>query len=265
VSPVEEAGVAYGEVEYDGRPRRRRGRAVLITFLVLLAILVGLVVVADRVGASIAEDRIAKQVSKEMAARNVSSSTPEVTVGGFPFLTQVLNEKYESIGILLRDVDGEGIRLPKLDVEARNVTATMKTITSGQGDITAETVTGTATIGYASVAQLMKAPNLRLAEKGGKLIATLPVNLLGREVTLSGEAEIKAVKGKIQLRFNDLNAEGVGALPGVRSLISGYAKQISVDITLPALPFALEVQDVKPLPEGLAVTASAKDVPLNKA
>ena len=35
--------------------------------------------------------------------------------------------------------------------------------------------------------------------------------------------------------------------------------------TMPPLPFGIQVQDVQPLPEGLAVTATATDVPLNQA
>jgi len=256
---------AYVEVEHDRRPRRRWGRRLLVTFIVLLLILVGLLVVADRVGASVAEDRIGDEVAKEMAARKVSSSVPEVSVGGFPFLTQVLRGEYESISILLRDVSGEGIRLPRLDVEARDVTAPLDTITSGQGDIVAATVQGTATIGYPTVAKLMEQPELRLAERNGRLVASLPAELLGQRFTLAGEAELSVVKGKIQLRFADLTAEGLPDVAGVQNLIAGYARQLSIDIALPALPYALELQDVKALPEGLRVTAMARDVPLNKA
>jgi hypothetical protein len=111
----------------------------------------------------------------------------------------------------------------------------------------------------------MEQPNLRLAERNGRLLASLPVELLGQQFTLTGEAELKAVKGKIQLRFEELTAEGIPDVPAVQNLISGYARQISIDVALPKLPFALEVQEVKALPEGLAVTATAKDVPLNQA
>jgi LmeA-like phospholipid-binding len=266
-----EAGVAYGSVAYDEvdsarrRPRRRWGRRLLTVFLVLLLVLLGLAVVADRVFAGVAEDRISEQVSKEMAARDVSSSAPEVSVGGFPFLTQVLRGRYESISILLRDVSGEGVKVSKVDAEATNVTAPLDTITSGNGDILAETVRGTATVEYASVAQLIKQPDLRLAEKNGRLVASLPVDLLGQRFTLTGEAELKAVKGKVQLRFSELSAEGMPAAEAVRNLVSGYARQLSIDIALPELPFALELQDVKALPEGLSVTGTARDVPLNRA
>ncbi|HYN92361.1 MAG TPA: DUF2993 domain-containing protein [Pilimelia sp.] len=260
----------YGGSEQElRRPRRRRGRGLLIALIVLLVVVGALVVVADRVGAGMAERRIAQEVQQELTARQVSSSTPEVTVGGFPFLTQVLAEKYESISILLRDVttppEISGVRLPRLDIEARDVRAPLDTLRGGAGDIVAGTVDGTATIGYASVVKLIKQPDLRLAERGGKLIASLPIDLLGQRFTLTGEALVEAVQGKLRVRFRDLTAEGLPDQPAVRDSLNGVAEQMSIDLALPALPFGLAIGEVRALPEGLAVSARARNVPLNRA
>jgi hypothetical protein len=261
--------VAYGEVEHRARPRGRWARRVLVSLLILLVVLGALLVVADRVGANVAEQRIADEVQKELTGRGVQSTKPEVGIGGFPFLTQVLSENYESISILLRDVtataDQAGIRLPRLDVEARDVSAPIDVLRGGPGDIVAKTVEGTATIGYASVVELIEQPGLRLSERGGKLVAVLPVRLFGQEFTLNGVADIEAVDGKVRLRFSDLDAEGLPTNDAVRSAVNGYASDLSIDVPLPALPFGIQVQRVRPLPEGLAVTATAKDVPLNQA
>ena len=67
------------------------------------------------------------------------------------------------------------------------------------------------------------------------------------------------------LKFSDLNAEGLPNVPLARTLLNNYARGISVDVPLPALPFQLNVRKVEPRPEGLAVTADAKDVPINSA
>jgi hypothetical protein len=261
--------VAHGEVEHRDRPRGRWARRILVTLLVLLVVLGALLVVADRVGANVAEQRIADEVQKELTGRGVRSTPPEISIGGFPFLTQVLAEKYESISILLRDVtataDQAGIRLPRLDVEARDVSAPIEVLRGGQGDIVARTVEGTATVGYASVVELIDQPDLRLSERGGKLVAVLPVRLLGQEFTLTGQADIEPVEGKIRLRFSDLDAEGLPTNNAVRSAVNGYASDLSIDVPLPALPFGIQVQRIRPLPEGLAVTATAQDVSLNQA
>lgn len=243
--------------------RRSWARRLISALIVLLIVLVGLLLIADRAGATVAERSISDQVKEEVAARGVTSSEPDVTVGGFPFLTQVARGEYDKITIVMRDVQGEGIRLPRLDVEATDVTASMRTLMSGEGDVVAQQVSGTATVGYASVVELIDQPGLRLSERDGRLLVSLPVEVLGQQVTLTGVANLTLADSKIRVRFQDLNAEGVPDIPAARSLVNQIADRISVDVALPALPFALQIQDVIPRPEGLAVTATARGVPLN--
>jgi hypothetical protein len=254
---------------YEERPRRR-GRKVLITLVVLLLVLAGLLVVADRVAAGVAERAIADQVRQEVAKQDAQSAPPEVEVGGFPFLTQVLDGRYERISIVLRNVQGsvqgDAVSVPRLDVDARDVRASLDTIRSGQGEVVAETVNGTGTISYDSLAKLLDRPGLRLAEQDGRLAVTAPVDILGQRLTVTGTADITVGKeGQVALRFNDLNAEGLPNVPLARTLLNNYDKGISVDVPLPDLPFQLTVREVRPLPEGLAVTADARDVPINSA
>ncbi|SCL14148.1 Protein of unknown function [Micromonospora rhizosphaerae] len=253
---------------YEERPRRR-GRKVLIGLVVLLLILGGLLVAADRVAAGVAERAIADQVKQEVAKKNAQSAPPQVDIGGFPFLTQVLAGKYERISIVLKDVQGpvQGgtVSVPQLDVDARNVKASLDTIRSGQGDVVAESVDGTGTITYDSLAKLLGRPGLTLGERDGKLVVNAPVDILGAKLTVTGTADVTVAKGKVALRFNDLNAEGLPNLPMARTLLANYAKSISIDVPLPELPFQLNVRKVEPRPEGLTVTADARNVPINAA
>ncbi|MGB2571972.1 DUF2993 domain-containing protein [Micromonospora citrea] len=254
---------------YEERPRRR-GRKVLVTLLVLLLLLVGLLVVADRVAAGVAERAIADQVKQEIAKQQAQSAPPQVDVGGFPFLTQVVNGRYERISIVLTDVqgavEGNAVSVPRLDVDARNVQASLDTLRSGQGDVVAETVDGTGTVTYDSLAELLDRPGLKLGEQDGRLVVTAPVDILGQKLTVTGTADVTVAEGnKVALRFNDLDAEGLPAVPLARTLLSNYARGISIDVPLPELPFQLNVRKVEPRPEGLTVTADAKDVPLNQA
>ncbi|SCG61941.1 LmeA family phospholipid-binding protein [Micromonospora halophytica] len=254
---------------YEERPRRR-GRKVLVTLLVLLLLLAGLLVVADRVAAGVAERAIADQVEQEIAKQQAQSAPPQVDVGGFPFLTQVLGGRYERISIVLTDVrgavGGNAVSVPRLDVDARNVQASLDTLRSGQGDVVAETVDGTGTVTYDSLAKLLDRPGLKLGEQDGRLVVTAPVDILGQKLTVTGTADVTVAEGnKVALRFNDLDAEGLPAVPLARTLLSNFARDISVDVPLPELPFQLNVRKVEPRPEGLTVTADAKDVPLNRA
>ncbi|MEV1285875.1 DUF2993 domain-containing protein [Micromonospora sp. NPDC049679] len=252
---------------YEDRPRRRWGRRLLVTAIVLLVVLGGLLVVADRVAANFAERKVADQVRQEVAKQQLQSSPPQVTVGGFPFLTQVVDGRYESIGIVLRDLHGEvsgnSVRLPRLDVDARDVTASLDTLRSGQGDVTARNVDGKATISYDSVAELIEQPGVKLGEKNGKLTVTAPLQILGQQFTVNGTADLTVKDGRVQVRFSDLAADGLPQVPAAQALVSAYAQQISIAVPLPKLPFRLDLREVRATPDGLSVTATAKDVPIN--
>ncbi|WP_329015355.1 DUF2993 domain-containing protein [Micromonospora rifamycinica] len=250
---------------YEERPRRH-GRRWLVVLVVLVLILGGLLVVADRVAAGLAERAIADQVQQELTKQDASSAPPQVDVGGFPFLTQVVDGRYERISIVLTDVQGKAVSLPRLDVDARNVRASLDTIRSGQGEVVAETVAGTGTVTYDSLAKLLDRPGLKLGEQNGKLAVTAPVDILGQKLTVTGTADVTVAEGgKVALKFSDLNAQGLPAVPLARTLLNNYARGISVDVPLPELPFQLNVRKVEPRPEGLTVTADARDVPINSA
>jgi hypothetical protein len=251
------------------RPRRRWGRRLLIVFIVLLVVLGGLLVVADRVAAGVAERAISDRVAQELSRRNIRSSTPEVGVGGFPFLTQVLDGKYKSITIGVRDlegdVEGDSVRVPQFDATARDVTASLDTLRSGDGDVVAQTVTGTGTIAYTSVVDLMNAPGLRLSERDGRLFATGPIDFAGQRITVSGSAsDVTYENGRVRIRFDQLTAEGASQLPGIQALLNQFARQLSVSFALPELPFKLDVSEVSARPEGLVVNGQASNVPLNQ-
>ena len=256
----------YGERR---RPRRRWGRRLLITLIVLLVLLGIIFAVADRFGASYAERVIADRVAQQVADQDATADRPDVTVEGVPFLTQVLRGEYQEIKIELRNFagpagNGRTIRMPLLDVRAKDVRAPLDTLRTGQGDIIATTVTGAGTVDYATLAALTDREGVKLAEKDGKLAVTAPLEVLNQTVTVNGTANLEvAANNVVRVRFEQVTAEGLPDIPLVQNALNNYAKQISVDLAVPALPLKLAVQKVQPTPAGLVVTAAADEVPLN--
>ncbi|MFY1689554.1 DUF2993 domain-containing protein [Plantactinospora sp. WMMB782] len=258
---------AYGE-----KPRRRRGRRALVVLVILLLVLAGLLVVADRVAAGVAERMVAEQVDKEISRKNIQSTAPEVTVGGFPFLTQVLDGRYDSVKVLLRDVQGpvEGteatVKVPELTVDARDVTASLDTLRSGQGEVTAKTVQGTGTVTYDSVVALIDRPGVQLREQEGKLGVTAPVQvpIINQELTVQGTANVTVDGDDIVIAFDRLSSADLPDNPVIQTFVNNFARQLTVRVPLPPLPFALQLHEVRPLPNGLSVTASASDVALSE-
>ena len=254
---------------YGTRPRKRWGRRILVTLLVLLIILAAILAVVDRIGASYAERVISDRVAEQVADQDAQSAKPDVTVEGIPFLTQVVAGKYEEIKILLRDFsgpagNGKTIKMPVLDIRAKDVRAPLDTLRSGRGDIIATTVTGAGTIDYATLAQLSGEDGVKLAEKDGKLAVTAPLTVLNQKVTINGTANIEVASGNVvRVRFEQVTAEGLPNVPLVDTALNNYARSLSVDLKVPALPLKLKVEKVQPTPAGLVVTAGAKEVPLN--
>jgi LmeA-like phospholipid-binding len=257
-----------GEVYGSRRRRGHAGRRLLITLIVLLLIIVGALAVLDRFGASYAERVISDRVAEQVANQKATSEKPDVTIEGVPFLTQVVKGRYQEIKIELRDfsgpvANGKTVKMPLLDIRAKDVRAPLETLRTGNGDIVATTVTGTGTVDYATVEQLVDKPGLKLAEKDGKLVVTAPLTVLNQQVTIQGTADVTVQKDVVSLRFEQVTANGVPDVPFVQNLLNNYAKQISIDLRLPQLPLKLELQKVEPTPAGLVVTAGANEVPLN--
>lgn len=251
----------------EEKPRRRRGG--LIAFLVVLLIVGGALFAVDRFGSGYAERLIADRVAQEVSKQGATSAEPQVTVEGVPFVTQVLSGEYQEIRIELADFsgptgDGRTISLPMLDIRAKDVAAPLSALRSGTGEITAATVTGAATIGYASLAELTGREGVQLAEKDGKLAVTAPVEVLNQQVTVTGTANLAVAEGNVvKVTFETVSAEGVPNIPIVQNLLNNYARQISLDMRVPDLPLNLVVREVTPTAGGLVVTADANDVPLN--
>ncbi|HEX6967401.1 MAG TPA: DUF2993 domain-containing protein [Micromonosporaceae bacterium] len=262
--------MATGQPTYPAdppaRPRRSRSRRRLIAVVGFLVVSAALLVVADRAAVAVAERTVADRVRQEAADRRAEVSLPQVRVAGFPFLTQVLAGRYEEIHIRIRELTtttagGPG-RITDLNIEARNVAASVASLRTGAGQVVAASVTGTGVIPYGSVEQLIGRPDVRLAERDGKLAVTAPLDVLGQRLTVRGTADVLVEAGEVRLRFDELTADGLPPTAAAQALLAVFAEEISVDIPMGGLPFELTVEQVRVLPAGLAVTATGRDVPL---
>src|SRR2546430_5374974 len=134
-----------------------RGRKIWIVLLILVVVLGGLFVASDRIAAYAAERTIASQTKKELVARDITSpSDPTVAVGGFPFLTQVARGRYDKITIHVDHPTSQGVTLDALDITAKGVNASTDALMNGTGQITADDVSGTTSLGWDGVNKLMK-------------------------------------------------------------------------------------------------------------
>ncbi|GAA4199869.1 LmeA family phospholipid-binding protein [Actinocatenispora rupis] len=254
------------------RPKRR-GRKALIVLLVLLLVIVGLLVVADRVGASVANDKVAQQVAVQARKNDVKlGQEPTAEITGFPFLTQVAAGKYDKILVHMRDLQAQAYSVPKLDITATGVHAKASDVLNGSGTITADQVDGRATIGWGYLQQTAKdqlkqkiqVDDLTLSGTGGNLTVHLTVPVLSQQVKVVGTAKVTAADDhrSVVVSVKDLKPDGTKLPSYAQQALTSLAQQLTVNVTLPKLPYGLKLYDIQPASDGLQVEARASDVTL---
>src|SRR6266480_3369678 len=89
------------------RPRRARRRRWPWVLAVVFVLLLVALVIADRVAVSAADAAVEKRLAEQ--APFGASNKPDVSIRGFPFLTQALSGKYDDI-----EVSGDSLRLEQV-------------------------------------------------------------------------------------------------------------------------------------------------------
>jgi hypothetical protein len=186
-------------------------RALRILLLVAV-ILGGLFVLADRVAVGFAEDEAAER----MRTAEGLSSTPDVAIKGFPFLTQIASGELDEVEVGIGDYEApaggdDTIRVSGLKADMRGV------VFSGDyTSATARSATGTATIAYD---QLLKAAKSEPTEVGPGVTAQVV------KLSDGGNGKIK-MEVKATVRGTDL-PEPVSVLSSVS--VEGDTVEVRAD------------------------------------
>ncbi|MEU9502192.1 DUF2993 domain-containing protein [Streptomyces sp. NPDC048196] len=228
----------------------------LRVLLVLVVIFGGLFVAADRVAVNLVEDKAAEKIRSSQGL----DRTPDVTIKGFPFLTQVVGRDLEEVDAELGGIearaDGHALRIDKLSAQFHDVA-----LTSDYMSIeSAATATGNARITYADLTRAAGG-GVKITyggEKNGRSQVKISPNLpLLSSLDVTGSISI--VHGNtVRLRADGLPAM-CRALPGCESKVRA---QTDHDWKLDQLPGNLKLDKVATLADGLSISASGTDVKL---
>ncbi len=253
------------------RRKRRGGRALAAVLLVVVVLLL----VADRAGAAVAERQIANQAQARLASEGITSSgRPNVTIKGFPFLTQVITGHYDRIDISVKNPTSRGIRLDGVDVIATGVEAPVSDLTSGHPTATAERVTGTADISWTAFQQMIDLTGAQqfgldpdtiqiTSSAGGKIELTTPVTLLGQTITAVATGSVKIDRDNLHVTIDSIHASGGGSVPAaIDSQLNQLKTKLNFDVKIPPMPYELMVDSITSTDAGVVIAASANDVKL---
>jgi hypothetical protein len=267
-------------VAATGRPalvaRRRRRGGNWVTLLAILLVIGAILVVGDRVAAAEANKQVRARLVSELDQRDIGYQSLGVAIGGFPFLVEVAQGRYEQVTIDMSEVTLPAAQLtggrvptanlPSLNVVAHDVTANTGDLFRGTAKVNAGQVEGTAVVSFATLQSLVDFSQYHLSdvtfgESNGGLAASGNVSVAGVSVPVSVVADIKIVGGAFQISLVKVEAASVSAPQAAKDYLGGLVQR-NVSAKLPALPFGLALDQVTVQPDGLAITAAGHDVPL---
>lgn len=228
--------------------------------LIFIVVVLVLLVAADRIGVVVAQRKVADKVRSSQDL----SSTPSVTIEGFPFLTQVIGNHYQAVRLtangLIVGTGADRLRLNSLTARLTGVRAT-----GNYSGVTADSITATATAGYAELSRVVGVP---LSYGGldsagtGRVQARQTATVLGQAFSAIVTATVGVSDGQM-LTFDNVKVTLDGAGVDVpQSVTDRFTAIFAKRLALTGLPFGLRVRSVSAGASGVAVTATAAKVAL---
>ncbi|WP_405899028.1 DUF2993 domain-containing protein [Streptomyces sp. NBC_00727] len=219
---------------------------------VVLAILVAVFVAVDRVAVYVAES----QVEDRVKVPGAQIGSTDVSIKGFPFLTQVAGSSLDEVDVSITGIEthaaGRSLRISTMDAELHDVH-----LTDGFSGATATRATGTAVISYED---LTKAASDGVAvEYGGKgkVKVTGSVDILGRPITRSVLSTVTLVDGHtVRVHADKVPGEGI---PGLEKLVR---EKTDFEREVGGLPNGLKLEKIQPTADGLEISVTGTDVRL---
>lgn len=219
------------------------------TLLVTLVVLLLLAVAADRVAEKVATDRAENRLAAE------GLRDPHVEAGGFPFLTQLLDRRFDDVHVTATALEAPSGRARDLDVTATSVSWPQN------GTATVGSVRATGVVTYDEVLRRSGARGVRLEPtSAGRVRLRGDGEVLGQTVPVAAVGNVRAAGRSI--RVVPTRFEVDGAPVDSASLLDALGARFTLSYQLRDLPAGLRVTDVTARRDGFHVEVTGRDVEL---
>lgn len=252
--PMQYPGWEQPESPYEPEEpvkRRRRGRKWLIALIVLLLLLVG----ADRIGLLVAESMLADKIQSSQHL----SQKPDVSIDGFPFLTQVAARDFPHATVDIHGLVANKVPISDLHADLQGVH-----VNSGFSAATVDNLTATASLSYTDLASALGSQ----ISLGGQPIGTITLSQYGTDelqgsfqllgATVSAVISVKLV-GQNEVEFKSVSynspVSGLGISP------PGFDYTLS----LGTLPFGISLTQLGFTSSAIDITAVGHQVQLSQS
>ncbi len=220
-------------------PRRRRRSRRWLYLIIALVVVLALLVIADRAAAAYAENKMATQIQKQGFR-----SKPNVSIEGFPFLTQVIGHDLHNVTISSAGVNEGPVDITNINADLQGVH-----LNSSFSGGTIDHVSGTALITFG---------DLLGASGDGPSVTVTAVH--GDEVTFNVDLDVisgSATARVTQVGNNKIHVQVISADGLPTSLLGSLA---DFTVTVPTLPLNMTVQSVKVSAQGVLIHVTGDNV-----
>ncbi|BBC34385.1 uncharacterized protein SGFS_056790 [Streptomyces graminofaciens] len=244
-------------------------RAVRI-LLIVAVILGGLFVVADRFAVGLAEDEVAEQLKTSEGL----TATPDVSIKGFPFLTQVASGELDDVEVGIKNYEAKatGSGDAADTIRIANLTASMHGVafSSDYSSATAATATGTATVAYD---ELLKAAKSEPTDVGFGTTARVTGLSDGGNGKIKVQVEVDppafgpqtvSVLSTVSVKNDkvEVHADSLPAVSGL-SLAEDAVRSITdFQQSIDDLPGDIKLDKVEAAKDGVQITVKGSDIRL---
>jgi hypothetical protein len=212
-------------------------RRILIPLLVLFA----LFVVADRIAVHYADRVVAQRIQRDQGL----SSKPDVSIGGFPFLTQAAGGRYDDVTVTLHDVRRGPVRVDRLTAHLNGVHVSLGAVFSQH---------------------LNSVPVDKATAQVFVTFGDLNGYLGSRHISVSADGRLLHVTGTVTVAGHTISASGEGRLSVSGDSVVVTAQQgLGFTIPLTGLPFRIKLESATVTNQGITVTASAEGLVLHSS
>ncbi|WP_329366821.1 LmeA family phospholipid-binding protein [Streptomyces sp. NBC_01483] len=238
--------------------------------LIVTVILGGLFVIADRVAVGFAEDKAADRIKSTEGL----AGTPDVSIEGFPFLTQVVGGELDDVKIGIKDYEASTggtsgtstIRIDDLNAEMHGVA-----FNGDYTSATADSATGSASVGYAELLKTAKSQATQvgpgvtarvvgLSDGGdGKIKVAVEVSVGGTKVPqpVSVLSSVTVVGGNtVKVHADSLPKLGVDLAENRVRAITDFEQKID------KLPGGIQLDTVQAAANGVDISVKGSNVKL---
>ncbi|MFF8289668.1 DUF2993 domain-containing protein [Streptomyces sp. NPDC016309] len=186
-------GIPSDDDEEDWSPPDHRGKsrfaAVPVVVKLTVTAVVGALLFAtgDRVAVAYAEEKAEDRIQRSLGL----ATRPQVEIGGFPFLTQVVDKRIGSVDVTVPDVAADKVSLAEVHATAGDIRIVGDLPSSVEGAVVGR-MDGDVLLTFDDLNRELGASHVRFSSAGRDgihVVGALPV--AGREVTLRAEAHVR--------------------------------------------------------------------------